>query len=147
CSEFAEILLTEPAVAHRDAVSGQVLGTDARTFGSRDFDAQPAGAAFHPSATEEAAPSKGGGDQPDVAAADGEDREHGEVEVFINARGLVDEKEAHTGEAAVGGFRTREADDARSIGQHERDLIIAISATPGAEARQERGGFADQLTG
>src|SRR6185369_2402395 len=145
--EFAEILLAEPAVAHGDAVPSEVIGADARTLGSRDFDALPAGAAFHPGAIEEAAPSKGSGNQPDIAATDGEDGKHGEVEVLIDARGLVDEKQADAGEAAVGGFTTGESNDAGLIGQEERDLIAAITAAPDAEARQERGGFANQLTG
>ena len=67
--------------------------------------------------------------------------------VLIDARCLIDEKQAHAGETAVRGFIAREADDARAIGQQERDLIAAISAAPDAEARQERSGFTDQLTG
>src|SRR5215510_12458250 len=117
--EFAEILLAVPAVAHGHAVSGEVGGPDARTLGRRNFDALPTGAALHPGAIEKTAPPKGSGDEPNVAAADSEDGEHGEVEVILDARGFIDKKQAHAGVAAIGGFGTGEADDAGAIRQHE----------------------------
>ena len=41
--EFAKVLLTEPAVTHEDAVTGEVFGQNARALRGGDFDATPGG--------------------------------------------------------------------------------------------------------
>lgn len=56
--EFAEILLAEPAVAHRKAVALEDFGTDAGAISGRDLQAMPIRTAFGPGLMEKAATSE-----------------------------------------------------------------------------------------
>src|ERR1019366_3692273 len=56
------------------------------------------------------------------------------------------QQEADAGEAADGGLRAGEPDDAGSIGQEERDFVGPIAARTDAETEQEGGGFTHELT-
>src|SRR5882724_3190036 len=78
--EFAEIFLAKPTFAHDAAVAGEVGGENARAVRSGDFDAAPGGAAVDPGLIEESTAAVGRGDEPDIAATDGEDGTHGEIE-------------------------------------------------------------------
>ena len=56
--EFAEVLLTEPTVAHGFAIPLQVFRADAGALGGRDFDAMPLGTALDPGLVKKSTPSK-----------------------------------------------------------------------------------------
>jgi hypothetical protein len=145
--EFAKVLLTEPAVTHDDAVAGEVFGKNARAVSGGDFYAIPGGTALDPSAVKKAAGAERGGHQPGVTTGDGEDGAHGEVKVFRDASGLIDEEQADAGEATVSRFIAGEPDDAGAVGQDERDFIVAVATAPDAEAGQEHSGLTDELSG
>ena len=95
--------------------------------------AQPVAGLSRPGFVEEAALAEGRAHEPEGAAADGEHGANGFVEVVGDARGFIDEQERDGGEAADGGFGAGEPDDARAVGQQERDGVVAVAARADSE--------------
>ena len=145
--EFAQVFLAEPAGSHGLEVAGEPFGANAGAVGGGDLDAVPGGSAVGPGFEEEAAAAEGGADEPEIAVAGGEDGAHGEIEVFRDAGGFIDEEHAGAGEAAYVGFGAGEADDAGAVGEAEGDLVDAVTFGAEAEAAEEQGGFVDEFAG
>ena len=120
---------------------------DAWALRGGGFHARPPGPALGPLFVEETLASVGRGHEPDRRVGVGGDhRAEGVIQIVWYAGGFVNQEQRDIREPADGGLAAGEADNARAVGQGERNGIVSIAARVDAESAEERAGLADELS-
>ena len=143
--ELAHVFLTEPSFADFRSFFLQEFFRDSGAFLGRGGDARPTGVGSGPFLIEEATFAERRAHEPEIAIADGKHGTNGIVHGVRHTRRFIDDEKRDGGEAADGHLLAREADDARAVGEHERDFVFAVAFYAVPELADELSGFEDEL--